>query len=363
MNHQTLISIDRLLKPVYYVMNRLKWRPSKPTIVNQYIILKFFGIGSITRIAHVMEVINISSDQVTIITLSKNKAAIDLLKLNAYFINSANPLSLVSSTMNAIIKVWRQKNTTILDMERASNLSGIFRLIVSINKCCSSFYFKNSSWRKGPQLFVNLADKSAVVAISEMFEKSYIVPKPRTKNSSASNIVYVNINAGNYLPERKYPRSEFALLIHTLHRKNPQWQFHFSGIQSETDYVLSFKNLLVKKGVPNANLKVMAGTQNLKEFSEALKKAKFFLTCDSGPLHLAHYYGIKTVAIWGPTSAKLVGYKNSTHILNLEPIENCYPCFIHPKSKVAAVCNGSLTCYHHRVTDDIVEKICQFVNI
>ena len=361
MKHKVLIFIDHLIRPLYVLLNALRWSKKELTINKNFIVLKFFGIGSITRIVHVMNAIDIEKDQVTFVTLYKNKAIVDLLGLNAIYVKTKHPFTLFSSLWKAVFYIWNQKQITILDMERTSNLSGVFRLFVGIRKSCNSFYFKPENNYKNGQLFVSMLRKSSTEAIAEMFHKTYENLEEHFEIPN-SNKIFVNINAGNYCPERKFPLSEYATLIKVLHNENPDWHFYLTGIESEIPFVTSFNDQLVSLGVPSSSITNIAGQHNLLSFVNFLKEAKLFITNDSGPLHLAYLFKVKTVGIWGPTSPKLIGYKNSKLMLNLTSDISCSPCFIHPKSSVAKYCKGDLTCFKSMNLQKMAIEINGFIN-
>ena len=361
MKHQALIIIDRLAKPIYTLLNNLKWRPKKNGSQPQYIVLKFFGLGSITRIAHVLNQSEISRKEVTFVTLIAHKGIIEILNLNALYIKTGNPFQFIGSVFSTIYKVWKQKNTVILDMERASNLSGIFRLVIGINKKCSAFSFEQSNRQKSTQNFITLTNKAATTAIAEMFGTSYTIPELNLKNN-ASNKILVNINAGSYLPQRKFTLPEYAKLIQALSIQKPTWHFYLTGLKSEVGDTEKFKQLLITNDVPVDKISNLAGQQNLKAFVDEIKSAKLLITNDSGPLHLAYYFGMLTVGIWGPTAPLLVGYKDNNLMLNIQSNITCTPCFIHPKSSVAKHCKGQLTCFKSLIPSEMASKIVSFVD-
>ena len=142
MKYKLLIFIDELMKPFYKMMNALKWRGGEDKETQKFIVLKFFGIGSITRIVHVMNVTGIEKEQVTFVTLYKNKAIIDLLDLTALYIKTDDPFVFMISLFKTVVRIWKQKRTSVLDMERVSSISGLFRLMIGIGKYCKSFLFK-----------------------------------------------------------------------------------------------------------------------------------------------------------------------------------------------------------------------------
>ena len=363
MKHRFLIFTDSLFKPFYTMANALKRKGESSHDNQHFVVLKFFGLGSITRIVHVMNATAISKEQVTFVTLYKNKSVNDLLDLQAIYVNTKHPFVFLSSLFRLIIQIWKLKKATILDMERASNISGLFRLFIGFGKPCHSFYFKPKNQKGLGQFFVSLKNKPATYAIAEMFGKTYVAPTERRASLLVSNKIFVNINAGNYIPERKFTPSKYAALIKTLHHENHSWQFYLTGAKSEYQYVESFKERLVGLGIPSSQVSNIAGQHNLSEFMTFLEEAKLFITNDSGPLHLAHLFGVKTVGIWGPTSSHLVGYKDSTIMLNFNPEIDCAPCFTHPKSKIAKFCKGDITCFKTRNTEELAAKIINFVTL
>lgn len=363
MKHQSLIFTDGLFKPLYKVINALKWKKKPPYENQHFVVLKFFGLGSITRIAHVMNVVDISKDQVTFVTLHKNKSVIDLLGLHAIYVKTKHPLVLISSLFKLVIQIWKLRKTTILDMERASNISGLLRLMIGFRKSCHSFYFEPKNRNTRGQFFVSLKNKPATHAIAELFNKTYIEPIEREPIPKISNKIFVNINAGDYLPERKFTLSKYAALLKMLHDENHHWLFYLTGMKSEDKYVASFKERLINIGIPSTQVRNITGQHNLSEFVTFIEEAKLFITNDSGPLHLAYFFGVKTVGIWGPTSSRLVGYKDSKRMLNFNAEIACAPCFLHPKSQVAKICNGDITCFKDRDIEEIASKIISFVKL
>lgn len=361
MKHSSLIFIDTLFNPIYLLLNMLKWKDISHDSNTNFVVVKFFGLGSITRIVHVIDAITIPREKVLFITLKKNKPIIEALGLRAIYINTKHPLVLISSLIRLIIQVWKYKETTILDMERASNISGLFRLLIGIGKPCHSFFFKLKNQKARGQFFVSLKNKPATNAIAELFLKKYTSPIIKEVQTPNTDKIFVNINAGDYLPERKFTRSKYADLLKTLHNENRHWHFYLTGSKREYTHVSNFKSQLKSIGIPSEQVVNIAGEHTVTEFINVLKKARLFITNDSGPLHFAHLFGVKTVGIWGPTNSHLVGYSDSDLMLNLNTKMDCAPCFVNPKSKVAKICNGEITCFKNRDSKEMASKIISFV--
>ncbi|MFT5824162.1 MAG: ADP-heptose:LPS heptosyltransferase [Crocinitomix sp.] len=362
MGHSTLIFADRLLKPFYFLLKWIKciW-PKKAFLTDQIYVIKFFGLGSLTRIAYVIENTGVDKNKVTIITLKSNQSIIEHLKINAIYIRSSNPFYFAADYFKAMFHVWKKKRVHVFDMERSSNFSGIFRILLAIRKPSTGLFFKAENKMLGNQFFVTLVNKTAVASIAEMFGQKEFQLRDVAPISAQSNEVLINVNAGAYLPQRMFPLSKFADLVVQLHAEYANWTFVLTGAKTELGRVGQFINLLEKGGVDKAKIRNLAGQQNLNDFLTTIKDVDLVITNDSGPIHFANYVGAKTVGIWGPTSAEMVGYSNSNTMLNLIPDEACSPCFINPKSKVAKVCGGQLTCFHNYAIDNMVTKIKEFV--
>ena len=70
----------------------------------------------------------------------------------------------------------------------------------------------------------------------------------------------------------------------------------------------------------------LAGKTSLKEAAGIIRNARFMVTNDSGPMHIAAAFGVPTYAIFGPTSPALTGPYGTGHTI-IRAKEDCSPCF------------------------------------
>lgn len=70
----------------------------------------------------------------------------------------------------------------------------------------------------------------------------------------------------------------------------------------------------------------LAGKTDLKELIEVIRGARFFVSNDSGPMHIAAALGIPVFAIFGPTDPLRTGPYGQKHTVIREDIR-CAPCF------------------------------------
>ena len=70
----------------------------------------------------------------------------------------------------------------------------------------------------------------------------------------------------------------------------------------------------------------LAGNTSLKELIEIISNAKFVVSNDSGPMHIAAARGIPVFAIFGPTDPQRTGPYGTVHAIIKEELP-CAPCF------------------------------------
>ena len=92
----------------------------------------------------------------------------------------------------------------------------------------------------------------------------------------------------------------------------------------------------------------LAGRTSLRELIEVMRHARFVISNDSGPLHIAAGFQVPVVAIFGPTSPVRTGPYGKGHIVITSDL-GCAPCF-------KKHCND-LKCMQGTTVDAVYEKI------
>ncbi len=85
----------------------------------------------------------------------------------------------------------------------------------------------------------------------------------------------------------------------------------------------------------------LAGAIHLRELAFVLQNAKFAVTHDSGAMHLASYFNVPLIALWGPTDMKKYGPWSSRHQIIIN--RNSCPRCRHPKTDVPHQCMDAIT--------------------
>ena len=121
--------------------------------------------------------------------------------------------------------------------------------------------------------------------------------------------------------KRWYPQ-EFAKLAISLSSK---YDIVIFGGPSEIDIAKDIEDELVKNGV--LNYQNLAGKTSIKELIEKIAGLNLFVTNDSGPMHVAAAYKIKTVSIFGPTKfTETNQWRNDKNGLIVTKNLDCAPC-------------------------------------
>jgi heptosyltransferase-1 len=93
-------------------------------------------------------------------------------------------------------------------------------------------------------------------------------------------------------------------------------------VGSKTDIDIANEIAALSKGKAIS----LAGKTDLKELIEVIRNARFMVSNDSGPMHIAAALGIPVFAIFGPTDPLRTGPYGKGHTVIREDIP-CAPCF------------------------------------
>jgi len=131
-----------------------------------------------------------------------------------------------------------------------------------------------------------------------------------------------------YLPK------EYAVLVPGARWKTKRWppqkfgelasrlpvQSVIVGSKADRDIADLIVSLSAGKAVS------LAGKTSLKELIAVMRKAKFAISNDSGPMHIAAVLGIPVFAIFGPTDPRRTGPYGKAHTI-IRAAMPCAPCF------------------------------------
>jgi lipopolysaccharide heptosyltransferase II len=126
---------------------------------------------------------------------------------------------------------------------------------------------------------------------------------------------YAVIAPGARWKTKRWPPEKFGKLASLL-------PFHVVVVGSKGDESIADEVVALSKGKAMS----LAGKTTLKELIEIIRGAQFFVSNDSGPLHIAAALNIPVFAIFGPTDPVRTGPYGKGHTIIREEIP-CIPCF------------------------------------
>lgn len=359
-----LVTLDRWAYPVYALISPLlslfKKRGSQAKR-QQAVIIKMLGIGSITRIITTLRKSHIDLDQIHFVTLDSNRQLCELLGIpNTLYIDSDKWYHIPVSLWRTLLKIRKINPNYVVDYERSSNLLGIFRGLATVFSDIHtvSFYQLAQDKEGASDIRFKLKDRSIASLINLTIP---YLPEKAGDDASLSvmtgeqvdnNRVFVNINASDYLPFRKYPPEAFAQVITGLLEQRPDLEISLIGAAGERAYVQSMIDTYLAPHLPVKNL---CGEWSLSQLVKEMRKAVLLVTNDSGPMHLAVTHQVKTIAIWGPTTPDIFGYTQHPYVINLHSGRSCAPCFTYPKSKAGMFCDKRIDCMNDIQPAQVIE--------
>ena len=231
-----------------------------------------------------------------------------------------------------------------------------------ISKKCNAIYLKYSKRKWWKSVLVKM--RIIRYKVDRSIVKSYFTAVKKLR------INYVNEEIDFYFSNEtetqmveKYglKNRKYIVLAPGASKVTKEWIYYeelANKLAAETDYdvvVIGGKEdyLKVKEIQRIQNL---AGKLNFKESGVILKYAKFAVTNDSGPFHIARAMKTKTIVIFGPTDPKMFTYNERTYLLTSR--QDCSPCSLHGDKKCPKghfKCMKELT--HEKVYDKIIDKI------
>lgn len=132
----------------------------------------------------------------------------------------------------------------------------------------------------------------------------------------------LGINPGaTYGSAKRWYPEEFAKIAIEMSKK---YDIVIFGGPSETNIAKDIENELVSKGI--RNYQNLAGKTTIPELIEKIAGLDLFITNDSGPMHIAAAYKVKTIAIFGPTKFTETNQWNNPNGGIVTKDLDCAPC-------------------------------------
>ncbi len=129
----------------------------------------------------------------------------------------------------------------------------------------------------------------------------------------------VGINPGTTWPTKRWRLERFAQVIDALSQKKDV-RVIVTGSPAEQYLGEKLKSLTSTKFIN------MIGKTTILQLGALIERCSYYLTCDSGPMHIAAAVNTPTIALFGPTSFIRHPPYGHGHIVIQKPAE-CRPCY------------------------------------
>lgn len=141
-------------------------------------------------------------------------------------------------------------------------------------------------------------------------------------------------NSSLVLHPLSFFRDDYAVIVPGARWATKRWPAERFGKLAAK---LSFRSIIVGSradigivdkvvNLSNGKAFSLAGKTTLKDLIEIMRGARFVVSNDSGPMHIAVASGTPVIAIFGPTSPRRTGPYGNGHIVIESGLE-CSPCF------------------------------------
>ena len=383
MKLKNYIHLDNLInKFIFKILNFLSNYQKKIIKENENIenilIIKFLGIGSISRslgIIHHLQNLYPKS-KISLVTFKENESFMKIIKpLDQYYlIDKTNFINLTLDYIKILFQL-KKKNCLVIDLEVHSYFAKIFCFFIKskiklgfyikekIKFYNQSFFFDNTIFvEKNYHKILNFLkkqnyEKINILTLLKLKESEISLEKKLKKIGINQNDKFfiININTSDLCEERRWDTNNFIKLIKKL--LNKEYKIILIGSGSEK---MNIEKLTLELHGNNQNLINFAGKTDIGELFCILKNYKnVFITCDTGPLHIANISKCATVSLWGPGTPVSYGEKYENHKLIYKKV-HCSPCiYVH----INAPCNGENICMKNISVDEVFEESLKLINI
>ncbi len=320
-------------------------RPQRISGERTLVVLKFFGLGSITEATPLLRALRqrYPNSRLAFVTFDTNEALVGGLGLctDLRVIRTQSPFAFALDVLAQIAWLRRHRAEAVIDLEFFSKFSTLLSFLTGARVRVG--FHLNDFWRRSlvthPIYFnyyrhlTDVYEQAARQLDAEITDHalSGIEPGDEARQSVRQTIesqgwqpgpllLGVNVNAGELSLERRWTLEGFAAVIDALLARREQLRVCLTGGPDEKAYVSSLVDLL--PSTVRSRVMVVAGRWSLKEFVAALDVFDGFVTNDSGPMHLAAAAGLPMVAIFGPSRPDFYAPRTD----RIRVIYEAYPC-------------------------------------
>ena len=385
MTISTEIFIDKaIVKPVVYLLNFFVRILGKLLHINHSLdvsfkriaISKYKGMGSIIQATPLLQTLRekYPNAQITFVSTKANRDVLEKIDCidQTILLDDTGFFKLLLSFPGFITRLFFNRFDLFLDLEIYSSTSSLITTL-SAAKNRVGFYLRDNQYRLGVythMLFLNTqtAISLAYLQLARLLNQEDLIydlyPLKAEEGTflqlvksypflTPAGYIVINPNASDLRIERRWPLEKYIELITTLNHKYPDYHIVIIGNKAESKYVENIAKLFKR----NSNVSSLAGKTSFNELISIINNARFMITNDTGPLHIAYAVDTPVIGLFGPCSP--IQYGMSNRSISIYNKMYCSPC-VHEFERPP--CNGNNQCLISIKQQQVLDSIKALLN-
>lgn len=383
MKTKTKIRIDKLLgTPLVYCINALarflgfilRIDHTLDKSFDTIVISKYVGLGSIIQATPLIQTLRQNYPKAKIIFITTSGGRVLLSHIpeidETLCVSDKNLRQVISTSLKLLLRLWQLKPQLFIDLEFYSNYSSIITTL-SMAKNRLGFYKEDKAYRKGVYNYlipfsVDVPISKTYLQFAELIKCKNLITSLKIELNEGNHwqgiarkiavskrdaYVVINPNASDLRLERRWPKASFIQVINSFLAQNNTCKIVLLGDKSEMAYVSELeKELNNKEVIINS-----AGQLNFSELIVLIAGAKWMLTNDTGPMHVAFAVKTKTISLFGPCSP--AQYGGSENAISFYKKVHCSPC-VH--KYIIPPCHGDNQCMKQISVEEVSESMQRY---
>lgn len=392
---QSLQRLDRRFGPLAHVaLQPLRLVPRRPPeVTKRVLVVKFWGLGSITLLGPAVQVMRRRFPEATIDLLTLSNNAFYARRLGAF--DHVFSLSLgngLPATAAGIVKMLREVRARnydrLFDYEFLTHFSALVARLS--NAKWTAGYSAPEVWRGGffdevvPfNRYWHVARNARSLAGGEngrdiaVDELSRPTPTDDGRREAAlaladgpvppsRPIIVVNANAGQLALERRWPSENFVNLLNGLCGETrgslrasilpESVRIVMTGAPDEREYVEGIR----QRTMAPDRIDNFAGKLTIDGLLGLLERTALLISNDSGPLHIAAAMDRPVIALFGPETPVMYSPLASRNVVFYRP-PACSPCINVHENKLATCHLGHPLCLERIGADEVLSAASELL--
>lgn len=387
MNFRLMKSLDALLgTPLCLVLGwPLRWlarRPDPDRPIRRLLIIKCFGLGSITLISTAIGALRRHHPgiEITFVTFEEHRALLQMMdsRMRVWTVRKSSLAGFAADSLRLAGRLPAVQFDAVLDLEFYSRYT---QLLAGLTLAPLRIGFHLPFlWRRPAYsdfLSYNLtkhiveAYRMALDVLKLNSGEPAVLPlraRPEAAGSmraavnplSLGRCVGMNVNASDLSLLRRWDADGFREVARRL--ADGGYDILLTGSPGERPYVQHFID-----GSPpdlRPRLHNLAGRLSLEELIAMMQELPLFITNDSGPFHLAFAAGCPTVSLWGPGDPACYGpisdHERHRTVYSRKP---CSPCLYHYGTPPGLFCAGRADCMKAIAIEDVWREVAAILDL